>query len=40
MGTPTSGPDVRGYYPAFDLTPPELVTAIVTAKGIEPLSKL
>jgi methylthioribose-1-phosphate isomerase len=40
MGTPTSGPDVRGYYPAFDLTPPELVTAIITAKGIEPPSKL
>jgi len=35
MGTPTSGPDVRGYYPAFDLTPPELVTAIITSKGIE-----
>lgn len=39
MGTPTSGPDVRGYYPAFDLTPPELVTAIITAKGIESLRK-
>jgi methylthioribose-1-phosphate isomerase len=40
LGTPISGPDVRGYYPAFDLTPPELVTGIITAKGVEPLNKL
>ena len=40
MGTPISGPDVRGYYPAFDLTPPELVTAIITSKGVEHLNKL
>lgn len=33
-GTPISGPDVRGFYPAFDLTPAELVTGIVTAKGV------
>lgn len=39
MGTPISGPDVRGYYPAFDLTPPELVTAVITARGIEPPRK-
>ena len=25
---------VKGYYPAFDVTPPELVTGIVTDKGI------
>jgi len=25
---------VKGYYPAFDLTPPELVTGIVTAQGV------
>ena len=33
-GAPISGAAVRGYYPAFDLTPAELVTGIVTAKGI------
>jgi methylthioribose-1-phosphate isomerase len=33
-GTPISGPAVKGYYPAFDLTPAELVTGIVTASGI------
>lgn len=25
---------VKGYYPAFDITPPELVTGIVTDKGV------
>jgi methylthioribose-1-phosphate isomerase len=34
-GTPISGPAVKGYYPAFDLTPADLVTGIVTAKGVE-----
>lgn len=33
-GIPISGPCVKAYYPAFDLTPPELVTGIVTAKGV------
>ena len=33
-GTPISGIAVKGYYPAFDLTPAELVTGIVTATGI------
>ena len=33
-GTPISGTDVKGYYPAFDLTPADLVTGIVTAGGI------
>jgi methylthioribose-1-phosphate isomerase len=33
-GIPISGPDVGAYYPAFDLTPPELVTAVVTKDGI------
>ncbi|MBP5757710.1 MAG: hypothetical protein J6W39_09045, partial [Spirochaetales bacterium] len=23
-----------GYYPAFDMTPPELITGIVTEKGV------
>lgn len=25
---------IKGYYPAFDMTPPELITGIVTSKGI------
>ena len=25
---------VKGYYPAFDMTPPSLITGIVTNKGI------
>ena len=33
-GTPTSGPDVRAYYPSFDLTPPNLITAMITSRGI------
>lgn len=33
-GIPISGPDVSAYYPAFDLTPPELVTAVITRDGI------
>ena len=33
-GTPISGPGVKGFYPAFDLTPARLVTGIVTAKGV------
>jgi methylthioribose-1-phosphate isomerase len=33
-GAPISGPHVKAYYPAFDLTPSELVTGIVTAKSV------
>jgi methylthioribose-1-phosphate isomerase len=33
-GLPISGPDVGAYYPAFDLTPSELVTAVVTKNGV------
>lgn len=33
-GHAISGPRVKGYYPAFDITPPELISGIVTAKGI------
>jgi methylthioribose-1-phosphate isomerase len=25
---------VRGYYPAFDVTPPDLVSAIITDRGM------
>ena len=34
MGVRTAVDGVRGYYPAFDMTPPELITGIVTEKGI------
>ncbi len=34
QGIPITGPRVRARYPAFDITPPELVTAVVTASGI------
>jgi len=34
-GIPISGPGVKGLYPAFDLTPKELITGIITASGVE-----
>ncbi len=34
MGVPTTAPGVKGYYPAFDITPPNLVTGVVTDQGI------
>jgi len=34
-GTTISGPRVKALYPAFDLTPRELVTGIITASGVE-----
>lgn len=33
-GVRTAPPGVGGYYPAFDVTPPDLVTAIVTERGV------
>ena len=33
-GIPITVPRVQARYPAFDITPPELVTAVVTASGI------
>jgi len=33
-GIRITGAKVRGFYPAFDLTPPELVSAVVTDRGI------
>ncbi len=32
--TAATGLGIKGYYPAFDMTPPELITGIVTEKGI------
>ena len=34
MGTPTANQNVKGYYPAFDITPPELVTGVTTDQGM------
>jgi methylthioribose-1-phosphate isomerase len=34
MGIRTAKEGVKGYYPAFDITPPHLVSAVITHKGI------
>ncbi len=34
MGARTAKPGVQGYYPAFDITPPHLVSAVITSEGI------
>ncbi len=34
MGVKTARDGVKGYYPAFDVTPPALVSGVVTDKGI------
>jgi len=34
MGVRTVKEGVQGYYPAFDITPPNLVSAVVTSKGV------
>ena len=34
MGVRTAKEGVRGYYPAFDITPPQLVGAVITERGI------
>lgn len=34
MGQRTAMEGVKGYYPAFDITPPNLVSGVVTDKGI------
>ncbi len=34
MGVRTAEQGVKGYYPSFDLTPPELVTGVVTDYGV------
>ncbi len=34
MGIRTAKAGVKGYYPAFDITPPGLVSAIITPKGV------
>lgn len=34
MGMRIAHPDVKGYYPAFDITPPKLCDGVVTENGI------
>ena len=34
MGVRTAAPGVKGYYPSFDITPPELITGVVTDLGV------
>ena len=34
MGVKTAADGVKGYYPAFDITPPQLITGIVTDLGV------
>lgn len=34
MGTKTTMEGVKGYYPAFDITPPHLVSGVVTNHGV------
>lgn len=34
MGVRTAADGVKGYYPAFDITPPSLVSGVVTDQGI------
>jgi len=34
MGIRTAKAGVKGYYPAFDITPPGLVSAVITPKGV------
>jgi methylthioribose-1-phosphate isomerase len=33
-GKPTTIEEIEAYYPAFDITPPHMVSGIITAKGI------
>lgn len=40
MGIRTAKSGVKGYYPAFDITPPQLIRAVVTPKGVFPPSGL
>ena len=34
MGIRTAKDGVKGYYPAFDITPPGLIRAVVTPRGV------
>jgi len=34
MGVRTAAEGVKGYYPSFDITPPHLVSGVVTDLGV------
>lgn len=34
LGTRTATPRAKGYYPAFDITPPEFVSGMITDRGV------
>ncbi|MCK9392639.1 MAG: S-methyl-5-thioribose-1-phosphate isomerase, partial [Syntrophales bacterium] len=40
QGTRITGDRVQAYYPAFDVTPPELITGIVTVSGVHKPSEI
>lgn len=40
LGTKTTMEGVKGYYPAFDITPPKFCDGVVTDKGIFPMHDL
>lgn len=40
LGNPTTAEGIKGFYPAFDKTPPELITGIVTDRGVYDPKKL
>lgn len=33
-GVPTTRPDMKAYYPAFDIVPPHLISGVITPKGL------
>lgn len=39
-GIPISGSDVHAYYPAFDLTPADLITGVITRTGVDLRKKM
>ena len=39
-GARVAAPGAQGYYPAFDVTPPDLIAAIVTDRGVFPAAKI
>lgn len=40
LGQRTASPLARGWYPSFDVTPPEWVSAVITRYGIHPAAAL
>lgn len=33
-GVPTTRPDMKAYYPAFDIVPPHLISGVITPRGL------